>query len=602
MDEHNDKALHERMTQLEHIVMGMQKDIKQLHNLITTMPAKSKLLESALTQEKAHSLDALKVSSAPLRTQPAPSILSPESVKLSFRPLSGWKVEDWLNKIGIGLLLLSVVFLYKYSIEQGWITPVVRISLGIVIGMTLLCLGLYIHSNRRNFSHVLLGGGIATFYITAYSAFQLYGLVNYPTSFASMVAVTLAAFLLALNKNAIVLSIIGTIGGLATPFLLYTGEGTIPGLVGYVCLILTLPVFLYFYRGWRSVHMIAVLLGWAVFILAHDKALSDASSPIFDKAALQFGIGFAWLVFWAIPALREALHVRNPEKWTFPELNNMERYFSKGTVWFARNNIHILIVTMPLVAINLSYSIWNISGKTEGLITIGISLVYGLVSHMLKKEKINALGYTHGLTALLILTIGFTQLFSGNTLLLILAAEAAVFHYSAKKLGDRIIESAAHFLYFIVGFRVFLGTVLLQMHGAAIFNVTGITYLMVIASIFGISYFLRKDRATKIYRISAHILFLAWIAREFSGLVDGQGYITISWGVYAVILILLAYRMKNIPLRIAAIATLMLIVGKLFIVDLAQLEVIWRILLFFGFGGLLLVLSYFLPGLWKSTN
>ena len=45
--------------------------------------------------------------------------------------------EYWLNKIGIGLLLLGVAFLFKYSIDQGWITPAVRVGFGLAIGIIL---------------------------------------------------------------------------------------------------------------------------------------------------------------------------------------------------------------------------------------------------------------------------------------------------------------------------------------------------------------------------------------------------------------------------------------------------------------------------------
>ena len=47
--------------------------------------------------------------------------------------------------------------------------------------------------------------------------------------------------------------------------------------------------------------------------------------------------------------------------------------------------------------------------------------------------------------------------------------------------------------------------------------------------------------------------------------------------------------------------TLLIVVGKLFLVDLVELETIWRILLFLGFGGLFLILSYYFRVLWKSS-
>lgn len=46
-------------------------------------------------------------------------------------------------------------------------------------------------------------------------------------------------------------------------------------------------------------------------------------------------------------------------------------------------------------------------------------------------------------------------------------------------------------------------------------------------------------------------------------------------------------------------ATLFVVVGKLFLVDLSEVEPAWRVVPFLGFGGLFLALSYYLRGLWR---
>jgi len=43
-------------------------------------------------------------------------------------------------------------------------------------------------------------------------------------------------------------------------------------------------------------------------------------------------------------------------------------------------------------------------------------------------------------------------------------------------------------------------------------------------------------------------------------------------------------------------------VAKLFIVDLSELETIWRVLLFMGFGAIFLLLSYYFPKLWRGQR
>ena len=128
--------------------------------------------------------------------------------------------EFWLNKVGVGLLLLGVAFLFKYSVDQGWLTPPLRVGFGLLIGAVLLERGLRFAETRPQFSQVLLGGGIGAFYITGFAAYQLLHVVPYVAAFGFMIAVTGLAFGLALRQNTPTLSLIGTIGGFATPFIL----------------------------------------------------------------------------------------------------------------------------------------------------------------------------------------------------------------------------------------------------------------------------------------------------------------------------------------------------------------------------------------------
>ncbi|MBA3631034.1 MAG: DUF2339 domain-containing protein, partial [Actinobacteria bacterium] len=50
--------------------------------------------------------------------------------------------EWWMNKVGIALFLMGVVFLFKFSWDRGWLqvllTPAVRVGLGIFLGSALV--------------------------------------------------------------------------------------------------------------------------------------------------------------------------------------------------------------------------------------------------------------------------------------------------------------------------------------------------------------------------------------------------------------------------------------------------------------------------------
>ena len=80
---------------------------------------------------------------------------------------------------------------------------------------------------------------------------------------------------------------------------------------------------------------------------------------------------------------------------------------------------------------------------------------------------------------------------------------------------------------------------------------------------------------------------------------DGQSFITVAWGVYAVILLIYAFRTNHKNVRVLGLATVALVVIKLFRVDLAEVDALVRVVLFFGFGIVFMVLSYLKPSLLK---
>lgn len=109
-----------------------------------------------------------------------------------------------------------------------------------------------------------------------------------------------------------------------------------------------------------------------------------------------------------------------------------------------------------------------------------------------------------------------------------------------------------------------------------------------------------SSRTSAVYKIAAHAGFLALVWREFSLVPEANAYVTITWGAYAVVLVVAGLQWGRPLLRQLGFITLFLVVGKLFLVDLVWVDALWRILLFLGFGGAFLILSYYLQALWRQ--
>ena len=257
----------DRIEQLECAIAEIQQKIEVLQAELTAQ----KVTELTIQQGISPSIEAGIVREA--GSAEAPSVLIEPQKKPSKKSLTDFaesiqKSEFWLNKIGITLLLVSIVLLFKYSIDQGWLTPWVRVGFGFAVGVCLIGLGIRIYTRKFTYAQVLFGGGVAALCITMFAAFQLYSLIPYSIAIIFMVCVSALAFSLSIWQNDSVLAIIGTVGGLATPFLLYSKNNTVQGLVIYTCLILAGVSAIYWKKGWRTVLWASFVGVWGAFLTA----------------------------------------------------------------------------------------------------------------------------------------------------------------------------------------------------------------------------------------------------------------------------------------------------------------------------------------------
>lgn len=575
----DERDLQKRLDELEARVTSLQKHVERLEAERRSPEAQSSGSEQA----------------APSLRDRAASFLTEEADGTA--PDLAVSTEDWLNWIGVGLLLFGVIFLFRYSIEAGWLTPPVRVVVGAVFGLALIGVGLEVRPRRLRLGQVILGASSATLYTTVFAAYQLYGFVAYPMAFACMVAVTFIAFFLSVRQDDPALAVVGVLGGLGTPFLLYTEAGTIAGLVGYTCLILAGTAAIYFYQGWRALLYTSVIGGWLTFAFAYVN-LPEAPN-VEARVVLQLGVLFAWLLFWAVPVVRAVLHARHPEQWGASRRAPKKR--SLIGAFLFRPAAHTLAFSSPLIALAFSRNMWELSGITWGALTLAASVLYGAVYLYMRRPALETLAQAHGLVAAVLLAYGLSELVGGDTLLLALAAEAAALHLLAYHLGDPALRLVGHFLFGAVALS-FLDRGVFDERQARLFSPEHATELitLLLGTAASLGPMTTKTRHT--YRLIAHLLFLGWLWHVLVPLANGQAVVTATWGAYAAILLVIGVRRRSVWLRNTALATLFLIVAKLFLVDLAELEALWRVLLFLGMGSAFLFISYYLPRLLGSEG
>ncbi|MCI0664644.1 MAG: DUF2339 domain-containing protein, partial [Acidobacteria bacterium] len=164
----------------------------------------------------------------------------------------------WFNRIGIFAIILGVGYFLREAFRLGWIGPQGRVIIGIAIGIGLLVAGERIRLRGfRSYAQSLSGGGIAILYLSFFAAFARYGLIGQPSAFSLMSLVTATAVLLAARSDALVIAILGLIGGFLTPILLSTGKDNETGLFTYIALLDAGVLALAYFKQWRVLNYLA---------------------------------------------------------------------------------------------------------------------------------------------------------------------------------------------------------------------------------------------------------------------------------------------------------------------------------------------------------
>lgn len=224
-----------------------------------------------------------------------------------------FSVESIISKLGIGLLLIGVGFIYKLAYDNGFITPWMAIMTGYLIGGLLLFFGRKVSYKDRNIlAQVLFGGGVAVFYIVTFAAFNSYQLIGNFLTVVGLCTSTLLAFFIALYYNQRIIGIIALIGGLLVPFLVGISYFGMYGMGLYLLFIALGTSVIYFFKKWKSLQIPGMVGIYFVLNLIAD------NSSFSNKESIEYGVlvFMTYLIFYMVELIHHMYHEKHSRQET----------------------------------------------------------------------------------------------------------------------------------------------------------------------------------------------------------------------------------------------------------------------------------------------
>lgn len=172
----------------------------------------------------------------------------------------------WLLILGIAAISSCVVYFLKWSIEHGLIGPAGRVGLAVLFGVAMIASGVRMLGRKYHLmGQGLLGGGLLILYYSIFAASQLYELIPVTVAFALMVLVTLAAGVLAVTADSLLVAVLGLAGGYLTPVLLRTPDPDLAVLYAYVLLLGVGIMGVARFKSWRVLNYLGFLCTYMLY-------------------------------------------------------------------------------------------------------------------------------------------------------------------------------------------------------------------------------------------------------------------------------------------------------------------------------------------------
>ncbi|MEO0492105.1 MAG: DUF2339 domain-containing protein [Actinomycetota bacterium] len=489
---------------------------------------------------------------APPETAPAP-------------PTRDWELdsETALTWGGVGLVVLAVGFAVNTAIQRGWIGPELQLLGALAIAGGLIGTGLHLRMTRPPWTHTLCSGGVAALFAT-FASNLFVDLTSTDAAHVLTVLVLIGAVALARFAPSEWVAIVGVLGGLVGWLSISDGEGPFieSGAAFVVGFIVVMAVAVE--RDWFALRLLAQALALPIVLAFATAAEGDA-----EIAATLVAAGLVALALFAAPSLGPV-----DGGWRTVELR-------------------LPTVLAPWAWVVLAVIVDG-DDRQAGLIALGAAvtvaaLAFGLRPRLLASHVVALL-----VGASVALTFALGLLVDADIVWLAVAVQGVGLLVLARSL-DRdwlIVLNAAALLGVTAVFAAIDGIVAWETDAATVDDLIRLGLIVALAVAVRL---VDDDRLWRAGGLGLLGLVMIWLGSVLVHLPEGQAAVSLSWAVIGVAVLVTGATRKLPELGHVGLAVLGVTVAKLLLVDMAEVDALWRAGLFLVIGLAFLRLGFLLP-------
>lgn len=201
----------------------------------------------------------------PLETQnePEPVYAAGQTVHENPEPSFDFSPAKLFSWIGGLMLFLGCIFGIKYAVENGLLSPAMRITCSAGLGVALAWLGYSMKQEKyRVTAHTLLGSGLAVIYASIYCAHAFYQFIPSTLTFILLALIAFVSFGAAIGKNAKYVGYLGAIIAFLTPLLVHSQNDAWVALFTYILFINAAAAVAAAKRNWNGLLIFTLVFTW----------------------------------------------------------------------------------------------------------------------------------------------------------------------------------------------------------------------------------------------------------------------------------------------------------------------------------------------------